>query len=143
MNPEDLPESGECIQYFSVAEGRWCGGKFIGIHMGRVIVGSAEGNVGPVEFDQIRTNPKMNWHKLETGGYVVRTQSGFTKARKDWFNYKHPTWNPKQTEGYPRKYPSVIEFRYEFGPDRVFALCTTINDHKAFLSKRLAEIDAD
>lgn len=50
----DEPKSGEYIQYFSVAEGRWCGGKFIGMFLGRHVVGSAEGNVGIVEADQIR-----------------------------------------------------------------------------------------
>lgn len=50
----DDPKSGEFIQYFSVAAGRWVGGKFIGMFLGRHVVGSAEGNVGTVDADQIR-----------------------------------------------------------------------------------------
>lgn len=50
----DEPKNGDFIQYLSVAEGRWVGGKFIGMFLGRHVVGSAEGNVGTVEADQIR-----------------------------------------------------------------------------------------
>ena len=48
------PKSGEFIQYFSVAEGRWVGGKFIGMFLGLYVVGSAEGNIGTVKDGQIK-----------------------------------------------------------------------------------------
>lgn len=47
------PKNGDFIRYFSVAEGRWVGGVFIGMFFGQPVIGSAEGNVGIVEHDQI------------------------------------------------------------------------------------------
>lgn len=85
-----------------------------------------------------------NWRRLETGGYVVRTQAGFNQARKDWYQCNgYDDWNPNNAEGYPTKYPSVVQLRYEFGPDRVYATCTPINDHKAYLAARQAELADD
>lgn len=90
------------------------------------------------------TTQRPNWRPLETGGYLVRTQAGWRQARNDWYEQNgYSEWNPNNTEGYPVVYPSVVTFTYQFGPDRVYATCTPINNHKAYLAARLADLVDD
>lgn len=87
---------------------------------------------------------RPNWRRLETGGYLVRTQAGWRQARKDWYEQNgYADWNPENATGYPVVYPSVVTLVYQYGPDCVHATCTPINDHKAYLAARLADLADD
>lgn len=66
-----------------------------------------------------------NMYYVSHGQYVVRTQAGFKRAVKDFLKAEGYDF---KVCGYPEKYPSYVEFTFEYnGTHQYRAKCTPLS----------------
>lgn len=82
---------------------------------------------------------RANVRRLSNGCYLCRTQAGFRKAIKAYFD-DHELQKPCEIMGYPSKYPSVVRFSFVYGWNEPRADCTPLNEYKAHIKKVLSEL---
>ncbi len=76
--------------------------------------------------------------------YLVRTQAGFRKALK-LFLIEHGGLydKPRDVNGYPKSYPSVVSLSFENGSGRFLAHCKSVDKYRQLLQALLAKLEDD
>ena len=82
---------------------------------------------------------RQNYRRLANGNYLVRTQAGFKKAMRDYFN-EYQLHKVSDIEGYPTAYPSVVRFNFLHGWNAPQAYCTPLDKYLAGLRELLADL---
>ena len=72
---------------------------------------------------------KENMTKLPYSYYIVRTQAGFKQALND---FNKEAYEHGQTEfmGYPKSYPSIIQFSFHPNMGVLLRMCEHVNQAK-------------
>lgn len=90
---------------------------------------------------------RPNWRYLGGGLYLVRTQAGFKQALKSWLEeheYHYDGVTYREFNGYPKSYPSVVSFEYDYHRSgRKEAYCQPLHEYADSLRARLADLEAD
>lgn len=82
---------------------------------------------------------KPNMRRLANGNYLVRTQAGFNRAMRDYFN-EYQLHKVSDIEGYPTVYPSVVRFNFLHGWNAPEAYCTPLKKYLASLQELMADL---
>ena len=83
---------------------------------------------------------KPNMRKLANGTYVVRTQAGFRRAIKDYFD-EYELRSVSEIDGYPTAYPSVVRFNFLHGWNKPQAFCTPLNKYLQHLKGIVSDLE--
>lgn len=82
---------------------------------------------------------KPNMRRLANGNYLVRTQAGFNRAMRDYFN-EYQLHKVSDIEGYPTVYPSVVRFNFLHGWNAPQAYCTPLKKDLASLQELMTDL---
>lgn len=82
---------------------------------------------------------KPNMRRLANGNYLVRTQAGFNRAMRDYFN-EYQLHKVSDIEGYPTVYPSVVRFNFLHGWNAPEAYCMPLKKYLASLQELMADL---
>lgn len=85
---------------------------------------------------------KPNMRRLSNGAYLVRSQAGFRKALKDFFE-EHQLPRMREIDGYPKSYPSVVTLSFVYGWNEAKARCVPINRYVDWLKELVADLDKE
>ena len=83
-----------------------------------------------------------NVRQLSNGCYLVRTQAGFKRAIKAYFN-EYQLSRPRDIVGYPKVYPSVVRLRFLHGWNEAQAHCTPLDEYRTSLDDLLTDLSGE
>lgn len=86
---------------------------------------------------------KPNVRQLSNGCYLVRTQAGFKKAIKAYFEQYTGYFKPHQIVGFPKEYPSVVHLNFLYGWNEAQADCTPLHEYRKHLAGLLEDLSGE